>query len=119
MIGFKQTLPERDQILSSGEQIRIRQLSPAERLRFLFLPGDVAFCRRLSAGLVFPKISFRKAKAVLQENPFRALEIVRAIQNFTAEFDYKKKEKMENRQNEMFLAQIQAIESLRDRQRKN
>ena len=103
---------ELDLYLLNGEMIRIRQLTPAERLRLLPQPDDIAFCRRLALGLVNPKISFKEAVNMLERDPFRAFEIVRAIQKFTAEEDYRKQEQYEQTQNLAFLQQIQAIASL-------
>ena len=111
--GRHKSMPERDHILSSGEKIRIRQLSPAERIRLLFLPGDAAFCRRLSLGLVHPETSFRRAEKMLRKNPFRALEIVRAVQHFSAEFDIQKQMEWDDLKNEAFLLRIQAVEKIK------
>ena len=106
-------MPERDHFLSTGEKVRIRQLSPAERLRLLYLPGDISFCRRLSTGLVYPRTSFRRAERLLQKDPFRALEIVRAIQKFTAEHDAAKQMERDNLENEAFLLRIRTIEQMK------
>ena len=111
----RESMPEREHILSSGERIRIRQLSPGERIRLLPLRGNAAFCRRLSMGLVRPAVSFRRAERLLRENPFRALEIVRAVQQFSAESDIRKQIEWDSLENEAFLLRIQANEKLRER----
>lgn len=112
---FRKSTAEREFILRSGERIRIRQLTPAERLRLLPQPDDIAFCKRMSLGMVEPEISFREAKRILNQDPFRALEIVRAIQQFSAEEDCRKLEEYESMENLAFLKQVQAIEQLRNR----
>lgn len=110
---YRIPMPERDHFLSTGEMIRIRQLSPAERLRLLSLPGDIAFCRRLSLGLVHPRTSFHRAERMLAGDPFRALEIARAIRDLTAEHDVMKQAERDDLRNEAFLLRIRAIEQLR------
>ena len=103
----------REHILSSGEKVLIRQLSPAERLRCLSLPGDHNLCRRLSLGLVKPKISTRQAVKLLNTEPFKALEILRAVQQFSREMDLESLENWHNLQDEQFLNVLQQIESLK------
>ena len=105
---------EREHFLLSGEKIRIRRLSPAERLNILSLPGDTAFCKRLSLGLISPPCSMKKAEKMLNQSPFLALEIVRAIQNFTAEADQKALEEWQRLQDERFLDAIEKIENMKN-----
>ena len=105
--------PVREHILGSGEKIIIRQLSPAERLRCLSLPGDLNLGKRLSLGLVQPKISTGKAIKLLNTEPFKALEILRAIQLFSRETDLESQEKWQNLQDKRFLNVLRQIESLK------
>lgn len=113
MFSKQKKTEEREQILSSGEKIRIRQLSPAERLKCLALPGDDGFCKRLSLGLIRPEISFRNAKKMLNTNPFQALEIVRAIQLFSKELDLSNRNMQYQKQDELFLNALHNIENLK------
>lgn len=113
MIFSRNKTPEKEVILCSGEKIVIRQLTPAERLRYLSMPGDTGFCKRMKAGLITPEISFREAKKILNKTPFRALEIVRAIQIFSKEMDYLQQNEQFQKQNEQFLKTLQALETLK------
>ena len=113
MLLRKKKYPVREHILSSGEKIKIRQISPAERLRFLSLPGDLNLGKRLSSGLIQPKITTRKAINFLNAEPFKALEILRAIQQFSREKDLESQEKLQNLQDERFLNVLQQIESIK------
>ena len=114
MIFFrKKNASEQEYILSSGEKIKIKPLSPAEQLHCLSLPGDISFCKRLSLGSVQPKLSFKKAKKLLNTNPFKALETVRAIQNISRKNDWQAQQKWQDLQDEQFLKILQEIEKLK------
>ena len=113
MIKLRAKTPEREHILSSGEKIRIRQLTPSERLNCLSLSGETGFCKRMKLGLVSPAISLRQAKKILNHTPFRALEILRAIQIFSREKDISKQNEIYLKQDEQFLKTLQFLESMK------
>lgn len=113
MMFFRSKMPEREHILRSGEKIRIRQLSPAERLHCLKLSGERDFCKRLKWGVKSPKLSLRKAQNLLNNDPFRALEILRAVQQFSKERDLSEQYKYFQMQDEQFLKTLKTIETLK------
>lgn len=115
MLFRRKKYPVREHLLSSGEKILIRQLSPAERLRCLTLPGDLNLSKRLASGVIEPKLSTRKALRLLNTEPFKALEILRAIQMFSRELDLESQEKWNNIQDEHFLKVLQQIETLKQK----
>ena len=109
----KKKIHIRESVLSSGERILIRQLSPAERLHCLSLPGDINLSKRLSLGMIRPKTTIRKAAQMLNRDPFRALEILRAIQSFSRESDLLSLKKWNRLQDERFLETLTQIERLK------
>ena len=113
MFARKKKSPVREFILSTGEKILIRQLTPAERLSCLTLPGDIDLSRRLSMGLYHPAISRRKAGIMLDQEPFRALEILRAIQSFSREYDFTERNRQQILKDEHFLQALKRIETLK------
>ena len=115
MLFRRKKYPVREHILSSGEKILIRQLSPADRLRCLTLPGDLNLSKRLASGMIKPKLSTGKALRLLNTEPFKALEILRAIQMFSRELDLESREKWNNIQDEQFLNVLQQIETLKQK----
>ena len=116
---FRKTTAQREITLRNGEKILIRQLTPSERLRLLSQPDEKSFCKRLSLGMIKPSISSARAKRLLNKNPFKALEIVRAIQSFTSENDFRDIERYESLENNAFLEQISLIGSITSGQQKN
>ena len=115
MFARKKKRAVREYILRTGEKILIRQLTPAERLSCLTLPGDIDLCKRLSMGLYHPEISRGKARKMLNQDPFRALEILRAIQNFSREYDFALQNQNQILKDECFLQTLKRIESLKEK----
>lgn len=115
MIFFHSKMPEREYILSSGEKIIIRQLTPVQRLHCLTLSGEKGFCKRLKWGLVSPEMTLRKARRMLNREPFRALEILRAIQLYSKEKDILEQNGRYQIQDEQFLNTLKSIELLKNK----
>ena len=115
MIFIHSKMPEREHILSSGEKIRIRQLTPSQQLKCLALRTDTAFCKRLKWGLVSPVLTFREARKMLNNEPFRALEILRVIQRFSRERDVSEQNSRFQLQDEQFLNTLKSVELLKNK----